>query len=72
MKTTETYTIIFKDGEEILKTITGEPGTNVSAPNVEKEGHDFNGWSINGESPILPVDAITDCDLTYIALWYKL
>ena len=43
MKTIETHTIIFKDGDEILKTITGEPGTDVSAPNVEKEGYDFNG-----------------------------
>lgn len=66
-----TYTITFMNGETIAKTVTGITGTSVSAPNVTREGYDFNGWSINGESPILPVDAITDCDITYIALWIK-
>ena len=69
----QTYTIIFKDGDEVLKTITGPTGTPVSASNItlEKEGYDFNGWSLDGENPILPVDAIVDSDLTYIVLWYK-
>lgn len=67
----QTYTITFMNGEEVVKTVTGETGTTVSAPDVEKEGYDFNGWSINGETPILPVDAITDTDITYVALWYK-
>lgn len=69
----QTYTIIFKDGDEVLKTITGPTGTSVSASDItlEKEGYDFNGWSINGTSPILPVDAITDSDITYIALWIE-
>ena len=31
----------------------------------------FNGWSVNGTTPILPVDAITDTDITYVALWIK-
>jgi hypothetical protein len=66
------YTIIFKDGNEVIKTVTGVAGTDVSAPNVSKEGYDFNGWSVDGKSPILPVDAITDCDMTYIALWFEL
>ena len=64
------YSIVFKNGEEILKIVKGPHGTPVSCPDVEKEGYDFNGWSINGETPILPVDAITDCDITYVALWY--
>ena len=59
------------NGEEVVKTVIGETGTAVSAPDVEKEGYDFNGWSINGETPILPVDAITDTDITYVALWFK-
>ena len=64
------YSIIFKNGEEIVKTVKGPEGTPVSCPDVEKEGYDFNGWSINGETPILPVDTIIDCDITYVALWY--
>ena len=64
------YSIIFKNGEEIVKTVKGPEGTPVSCPDVEKEGYDFNGWSINGETPILPVDTIIDCDITYVALWF--
>jgi hypothetical protein len=64
------YSIIFKNGEEIVKTVKGPEGTPVSCPDVEKEGYDFNGWSINGETPILPVDTIIDRDITYVALWY--
>lgn len=64
------YSIIFKNGEEIVKTVKGPEGTPVSCPDVEKEGYDFNGWSINGETPILPVDTIIDCDIIYVALWY--
>lgn len=68
----QTYTVIFKDGDTILKTITGPTGTPVSASiDVTKEGYEFNGWSINGTTPILPVDAITDTDITYVALWIK-
>ena len=68
-----TYTITFKDGDTILKTITGPTGTSVSASDItlEKEGYDFNGWSINGTTAILPVDEITDTDITYIALWVE-
>lgn len=64
------YSIIFKNGEEIVKTVKGPEGTPVSCPDVEKEGYDFNGWSINGETTILPVDTIIDSDITYVALWY--
>ena len=64
------YSIVFKNGEEILKIVKGPQGTPVSCPDVEKEGYDFNGWSINGETPILPVDTIIDCDITYVALWF--
>ena len=67
----ETYTITFMNGEEVVKTVTGEPGTAVSAPDVEKEGFEFNGWSLDGENPILPVDTIVDSDLTYVALWFE-
>ena len=59
------------NGDEVIKTVTGEAGTSVSAPDVEKEGFEFNGWSLDGESPILPVDTIVDSDLTYVALWIK-
>ncbi len=66
------YTISFIDGDEILKTITGPSGTPVSSDiNVTKEGYEFNGWSIDGKTPILPVDAIYDSDITYVALWIK-
>ena len=68
----ETYTITFKDGEEIVKTITGECGTYVSVPYVEKEGYEFLGWSIDGKNVTMPVDGIYDSDITYIALWKEL
>jgi len=64
------YSIVFKNGEEIVKTVKGPEGTPVSCPDVEKEGYDFNGWSIDGKTAILPVDTIIDCDITYVALWY--
>ena len=67
----QTFTVKFMDGDEVLKTITGPAGTEVSAPDVEKPGYEFNGWSINGETPILPVDAITDTDITYVVLWIE-
>ena len=70
-KAIKEYSIVFKNGEEILKTVKGPEGTPVSCPDVEKEGYDFNGWSVNGKTPILPVDAITDCDITYVALWFE-
>ena len=69
---THEYTITFKDGDTVLKTITGPVGTEVSAPDVEKPGYEFNGWSINGETAILPVDAIVDSDITYVVLWIKI
>lgn len=68
----ETYTITFKDGEEIVRTITGECGTYVSVPYVEKEGYEFLGWSIDGKNVTMPVDGIYDSDITYIALWKEL
>lgn len=42
----ETYTIIFKDVDQIVQKITGPTGTYVSVPNVEKERYEFLGWSI--------------------------
>lgn len=68
----ETYTITFKDGDEIIRTITGEYGTYVSVPYVEKEGYEFLGWSIDGKNVTMPVDGIYDSDITYIALWQEL
>lgn len=71
-KEKETHTITFKDGEEIVRTITGECGTYVSVPYVEKEGYEFLGWSIDGKNVTMPVDGIYDSDITYIALWKEL
>lgn len=68
----QTFTVKFMDGDEVLREITGPTGTPVSASiDVTKEGYEFNGWSINGTTPILPVDAITDTDITYVALWIE-
>ena len=64
----ETYTITFKDGEEVLKTVSGVTGTPVELPtNLEKEGYTFDGWTIDGEHVILPVTNIGDSDVTYVA-----
>ena len=65
------HTITFKDGEEIVRSITGKMGTYVSVPYVEKEGYDFLGWSLDGKKVTMPVDGIYDSDITYIALWEK-
>ena len=72
MEKSKTYSIVFKDGEEIVKTITGPMGTYVSVPNVEKEGYEFLGWSLDGKKVTMPVDGIYDSDITYIAVWNKL
>lgn len=70
---TQTYTIIFKDGDIIVSTITGETGTSISNPILsEKEGYEFLGWSIDGENIIIPVNSIGDADITYIAIWKEI
>lgn len=69
----ETYTITFKDGEEVLKTVSGVTGTPVELPlDIEKEGYTFNGWTIDGEHVILPVTNIGDSDITYIAKYSEI
>lgn len=65
------HTITFKDGEEIVRSITGKMGTYVSVPYVEKEGYEFLGWSLDGKKVTMPVDGIYDSDITYFALWEK-
>lgn len=72
MKEQEIYTITFKDGDEIIKTVTGKMGTYVSCPYVEKEGYKFLGWSLDGKKVTMPCDGIYDEDITYIAVWKKL
>ena len=66
------YNITFKDGDEIVQRITGPMGTYVSAPYVEKEGYEFDGWSIDGINVTMPVDGIVDSNITYIAIWSKI
>ena len=69
----QTYTIVFKDGDETLKTVNGATGTVVEAPaNPEKEGYTFSGWSTDGETVILPVANIGTSDITYIAVWTEI
>ena len=68
----EIHTITFKDGDQIIRTITGPMGTYVSVPYVEKEGYEFLGWSLDGEKVTMPVDGIYDSDITYIAVWEEI
>ena len=68
----EVYTITFKNGDQIVRTVTGPMGTYVSVPYVEKEGYKFLGWSLDGEKITMPVDGIYDSDITYIAVWEKI
>lgn len=66
------HTITFKNGDEIVRTITGPMGTYVSVPgDLIKEGYTFDGWSLNGEHVTMPVDGIYDSDITYYAVWSK-
>ncbi|MBR6908147.1 InlB B-repeat-containing protein [bacterium] len=66
----ETYTVTFKNGEETVKTVTGVTGTAVEVPaSPEKEGHEFKGWSTDGETVILPITNIGEADVTYVAVW---
>ena len=67
-----TYNIIFKNGEEIIKTVTGVTGTPVEIPDVSKEGYTFNGWSIDGKNPIFPINTIDENNITYFALWEEI
>ena len=68
----ETYNITFKNGEDIVKTVSGAPGTAVLTPIVTREGYTFLGWSINGKTVTMPVNQIGDSDVTYIALWEEI
>ena len=68
----ETYTITFKDEDQIVQRITGPTGTYVSVPNVKKEGYEFLGWSIDGINVTMPVDSIYDNNITYVAVWKKI
>lgn len=63
------YSVVFKNGEETVKTVTGVTGTAVEAPTVAKEGYTFSGWSIDGENTVLPITNIGESNVTYIALW---
>lgn len=66
------HTITFKNGDEIVRTITGPMGTYVSVPgDLTKEGYVLDGWSLDGEHVTMPVDGIYDSDITYIAVWSK-
>ena len=65
-----TYTITFKNDEEIVSTISGVTGTAVEVPTgLSKEGFTFKGWSTNGTTVIIPVSNIGTEDITYIAVW---
>ena len=74
----QTYTIIFKDGDEVLKTITGPTGTVVSTSDIDvnKEGYTLYGWSediehIDEEHATMLIDAIGDSDKIYYAIWVE-
>ena len=65
------YTITFKDGDNVVSTISGISGTDVSTPDITKEGYKLYGWSLDGENVTMPVDGIGDADITYYAIWEK-
>ena len=63
--TNVTYTVKFVDGDEVVETITGIYGDDITAPNaIEKEGYEFIGWGDVAET-------ITG-DATYTASWAKI
>ena len=67
------YTVTFKNGDVVVKTVKGVTGTAVEAPaNPEKEGFEFKGWSTDGETVILPIANIGEVDVTYIAVWEEI
>ena len=66
------YNIVFKNGDEIVRTVTGEEGTYVSVPScLDRKGYTFLGWSLDGKNVTMPVDGIYDSDITYYAVWEK-
>lgn len=65
-----TFTVTFSDGANVISTVSGKVGAPVELPtNLEKEGYTFKGWSIDGETVILPVSQFVEEDITYVALW---
>ena len=73
----QTYTVIFKDGDTILNTITGVTGTDISAPNPTKEGYTLYGWSedsehVDEQHATMILDKIGDGDKTYYAIWSEI
>ena len=63
-----TYTVVFRDGETVLSTVTVEYGKAVSQPAaLTKDGYDFLGW-YNGDVAYDFTSAVT-ADLTLDARW---
>ena len=53
------YTITFKDGETVIETITGEYGSEVTAPDdPKKTGYKFTGWD-NEIPATMPANSVT-------------
>lgn len=53
VKYAELFTVTFWDGETELARFTGKRGTKIEAPDAQKQGYDFEGWS-NGTEITVP------------------
>ena len=67
-------TVTFIDRGTILKTITGQEGTPVTAPsNPTRSGYEFKGWNENESAGVggQVITAIGTSDVTYYAQWQE-
>ena len=75
-ETTRSYTVTWKNGEDVLKTETLEYGQTPTAPadpTKEKDAdysYTFAGWSTDGESVLSSIPTVTD-NATYVAVFSK-
>ena len=67
-------TVTFIDRGTILKTITGQEGTPVTAPsNPTRSGYEFKGWNENESAGVggQVITTIGTSDVTYYAQWQE-
>lgn len=71
------YTLTFKDGENVLRTVEAEENAklaalDLSAISTTKEGYTFKGWSLTNGGELIALDTVTvTSDITLYAVYEK-
>ena len=66
------YQVIFMADDEPKKTEFIVSGSTASAPSVSKDGYDFDGWTVDGESIVDLSSYEITSDVTFTAVFTKL